>query len=443
MALRAISTGKEEVASPNETAERADEIINVKPTEVVIFQGFNWESCNCNEGWYQRLMDLPGELSAAGITDVWLPPPSKSVAPQGYMPSQLYNLDESHYGSEEELKELIGRFHGAGVRCIADIVINHRCGDQQDEHGCWTIFEGGTPDERLDWGPWAITQGDSPFGGHGRPDTGEDFPAAPDIDHTNERVQRELTEWMLWLKNDVGFDGWRFDFAKGFAGEFVGKYCDATSPAFSVGELWTTMNYDGEKPDYNQDSHRQQLVDWVDSTDGRSTAFDFTTKGILQEAVQGELWRLRDPNNKPAGMIGYWPSRAVTFIDNHDTGSTQGHWPFPQDKVMQGYAYILTHPGIPCVFYDHYYEWGHKEAINQLLAVRRRNKVHSKSKCSIITAEDDLYLAEIDGRVIVKIGPRYDIGDMAPEEAKYQVAAFGDGYCIWERHQETAHKAEP
>ncbi|GJP32376.1 hypothetical protein CLOM_g16971 [Closterium sp. NIES-68] len=121
------------------------------------------------------------------------------------------------------------------------------------------------------------------------------------------------------------------------------------------------MNYDGEKPDYNQDSHRQQLVDWVDSTDGRSTAFDFTTKGILQEAVQGELWRLRDPNNKPAGMIGYWPSRAVTFIDNHDTGSTQGHWPFPQDKVMQGYAYILTHPGIPCVFYDHYYEWGHKE----------------------------------------------------------------------------------
>ncbi|CAI5523615.1 unnamed protein product [Closterium sp. Naga37s-1] len=217
------------------------------------------------------------------------------------MPSQLYNLDESHYGSEEELKELIGRFHGAGVRCIADIVINHRCGDKQDEHGCWTIFEGGTPDDRLDWGPWAITQGDSPFGGHGRPDTGEDFPGAPDIDHTNERVQRELTEWMLWLKNDVGFDGWRFDFAKGFAGEFVGKYCDATSPAFSVGELWTTMNYDGEKPDYNQDSHRQQLVDWVDATDGRSTAFDFTTKGILQEAVQGELWRLRDPNNKPAG----------------------------------------------------------------------------------------------------------------------------------------------
>lgn len=48
-------------------------------------------------------------------------------------------------------------------------------------------------------------------------------------------------------------------------------------------------------------------------------------------------------------MLGYWPTKAVTFIDNHDTGSSQGHWPFPEDKVMQGYAYILTHPGIPCV----------------------------------------------------------------------------------------------
>ena len=50
-----------------------------------------------------------------------------------------------------------------------------------------------------------------------------------------------------------------------------------------------------------------------------------------------------------SGVIGWWPSHAVTFLDNHDTGSTQGHWPFPASKVMEGYAYILTHPGIPCV----------------------------------------------------------------------------------------------
>jgi hypothetical protein len=53
-----------------------------------------------------------------------------------------------------------------------------------------------------------------------------------------------------------------------------------------------------------------------------------------------------------------WPGKAVTFIDNHDTGSTQQHWPFPGDRVGAGYAYIMTHPGMPCVFWDHYFEWG-------------------------------------------------------------------------------------
>lgn len=43
----------------------------------------------------------------------------------------------------------------------------------------------------------------------------------------------------------------------------------------------------------------------------------------IQQAVKGELWRLRDPKGKPPGVIGLWPSRAVTFLDNHDTGSTQ------------------------------------------------------------------------------------------------------------------------
>jgi len=62
-----------------------------------------------------------------------------------------------------------------------------------------------------------------------------------------------------------------------------------------------------------------------------------------------------------------------TFIDNHDTGSTQAHWPFPHNHVGQGYAYILTHPGMPCIFYDHFFEWGDtlRSEIMMLLQVRR------------------------------------------------------------------------
>ncbi len=108
---------------------------------------------------------------------------------------------------------------------------------------------------------------------------------------------------------------------------------------------------------YNQDTHRQRSVTWCDSTGGTAGAFDFTTKGILQEAVQRrEYWRLVDTQGKPPGLVGMWPSRAFTFIDNHDTGSTLNHWPFPSQHVALGYAYILTHPGTPTVFYDHFYQ---------------------------------------------------------------------------------------
>ena len=45
----------------------------------------------------------------------------------------------------------------------------------------------------------------------------------------------------------------------------------------------------------HQDAHRQRTVNWVDSTGGTNAAFDFTTKGILQEALgRTELWRLVD-----------------------------------------------------------------------------------------------------------------------------------------------------
>ena len=50
--------------------------------------------------------------------------------------------------------------------------------------------------------------------------------------------------------------------------------------------------------------HRQKLCDWVDGTGGRVSVFDFTTKGILQAAVKGELWRLEDTNGKSPGLIG-------------------------------------------------------------------------------------------------------------------------------------------
>lgn len=43
--------------------------------------GFGWDSCE-KESWYNQVKEKIPDISAAGFTHVWLPPPSESVAEQ-------------------------------------------------------------------------------------------------------------------------------------------------------------------------------------------------------------------------------------------------------------------------------------------------------------------------------------------------------------------------
>jgi len=58
-------------------------------------------------------------------------------------------------------------------------VINHRCAHFQ-KNGVWNQFGG-----RLAWDETAICCDNKDFAGRGGHKTGEDYPAAPNIDHAN------------------------------------------------------------------------------------------------------------------------------------------------------------------------------------------------------------------------------------------------------------------
>lgn len=43
---------------------------------------------------------------------------------------------------------------------------------------------------------------------------GDIFHAAPNIDHSQDFVRKDIKGWLNWLRNDIGFDGWRLDFVR-------------------------------------------------------------------------------------------------------------------------------------------------------------------------------------------------------------------------------------
>lgn len=388
----------------------------------VLLQGFHWESSD-QYPWWNVLQSKASDAAAAGFDMVWFPPSSRSAdaAPEGYLPNELYTQSAA-YGTQAQLQSAISAFHGKGVKVLADIVINHRVGTYN-----WADFNNPT------WGSDAVCKGDEWSGATGNYDTGDGYSAARDIDHTQAYVRTSITDWMKWLKTTIGYDGWRYDYVKGYAGGYNGIYNDATAPYFSVGEYWTNLDLSNPNP------HRQAIVNWIDATGGKSAAFDFTTKGILQQAVKyNEYWRLKDGQGKPSGLIGWWPALSVTFLDNHDTGPSTGgaggqnHWPFPSDKVSAGYAYLLTHPGVPSVYWVHYYDWNLKPEIDKLLKLRTDQGLTSTSTVSIQVADSTQYASITDNKVALRLGN----GSWTPGTGWTQTLS-GSGYVIWTKSTTT------
>lgn len=387
----------------------------------IVLQGFHWNSAGyANPDWYNTLQANVGDIATMGFTHVWFPPPSDSAAREGYLPRQL-NLLTSNYGSAAELTNVVNALKNQGVKSIVDVVVNHRVGTTG-----WSDFT------NPNWTTYTIVNNDECNCGLGAADTGQGFSGGRDLAHTNVgEVQNGITTWMNSTLKPVGFTGLRFDYVKGFGANYVAQYANAFAPDFCVGEMWPD-SFDLN----NLDANRQAIMNWLNAANSSCGAFDFTTKGILNDALaNGNYWRLKATDGKPQGAIGWWPAMSVTFVDNHDTGpaescgSGQNLWPVPCGSVMEGYAYILTHPGIPTVFYPHLYNWNLKTPIAALMKARKAAGVTSTSAVAIQSAVQGLYAAMITGgarQLAMKIGPN----SWSPG-AGWTLQTSGTNYAVW------------
>ena len=388
----------------------------------ILLQGFHWESHLGDPGqnghgektWFRIVKENAAVIRSAGFSWVWLPPCSDSLAPQGYIPRRWFDFDTA-YGSEHELRALL---HELGpVKAMADVVLNHRVG----VHTAGADFdEPAFPDNRA-----AIASDDESGVGTGAPDTGERHPCGRDLDHTNAGMRWTAKQYLQRLRG-MGFQGFRYDLVKGFGPGFIGEYNDTATPKLSVGECFET--------------DRHAVARWMDGTGGKSSAFDFPTRYALWSACNSNDFHNLRHGDGAAGLIGLRPERSVTFVDNHDTewrreSEHQANYDatrhFPGAAAEMAYAYTMTHPGIPCVFWAHFFDWGvaARRRIEQLMALRREQGLHAACRLRILEARHGLYAAVAEGRVAVKLG----WGEWRPPGPGWSERVRGERFTVWAR----------
>jgi len=207
-----------------------------------------------------------------------------------------------------------------------------------------------------------------------------DYLQDSDIDYGRFDVREELKYWGEWFTKEVGLDGLRLDAVKhitaGYIREWIGHIRAKTGkPLFTVGEYIagdTSALHKYLTEVTNSGQFPQDI-----------SLFDFPLRFLFGTASwQGESFDLRALNSNT--LMAEQPSKAVTFVENHDYQFGRGFNSHVQEWFKPlAYAFILLRDrGYPCLFFPDYYgshdkdnhqgQPSGKEYLNLLLKLRKQ-----------------------------------------------------------------------
>lgn len=368
----------------------------------VMLQGFYWHSYNETQ-W--KNITANADAWAPYFDLIWVPNSGRNrtnLKDMGYMP--YYFFDEtSSFGDEKALKEMIAAYKAKGTGFIEDVVINHHAAKTNDQ---WWVFPqetyngetyqllstdivndddgGATAKLAANAGIALSSYGEETLGSV----TCEGFGGARDLDHRSANVNKIVKAYENFLLNDLGYVGFRYDMARGFAGKHIQDYNATAKPRFSVGEVWESA-LDGDKGVKTFITKYWNKDDWSKGgCTSYSAAFDFPLKYGAINLGFGHNNFTRSANyflNK--GLLGEHPTLSrysVTFVDNHDTyyprddnSNTDGSMLY--NNQLAANAYILAMPGNPCIFLKHWLNAEMQPELKKMILARKAAGVENMS----------------------------------------------------------------
>lgn len=359
----------------------------------VMLQGFYWNSYD-DTNW----TNLKSQVNdfADNFSLVWLPQSGKCLGnsqTMGYKPYYYFNQNSS-FGTEAELRDLIKTFKGKGIGMVADVVVNHH-----DTDGWFTfpaeVYKGVTyqfkstdivaNDDKGKTAKEATKQGVSLSKNN---DEGEDWDGCRDLDHKSQNVQTIIKAYLKYLKDDLGYTGFRYDMVKGFSGSHVADYNKSVGVEYSVGEYWDS---------------NARIQSWINATLKNSAAFDFQFRYNVRDAINSNNWAaLKSTNNLMNDKN--WRQYAVTFVENHDMeyrSSSEQQDPIRRDTLAAN-AYLLAMPGTPCVFFTHWLEY--KDEIGAMISARKAAGITNMSDYEVKVATSAYYAVNVNKTLYAAVG---------------------------------------
>ena len=201
-------------------------------------------------------------------------------------------------------------------------------------------------------------------------------------------MQTIIKAYLKYLKDDLGYTGFRYDMVKGFSGSHVADYNKSVGVEYSVGEYWDS---------------NARIQSWINATLKNSAAFDFQFRYNVRDAINSNNWAaLKSTNNLMNDKN--WRQYAVTFVENHDMeyrSSSEQQDPIRRDTLAAN-AYLLAMPGTPCVFFTHWLEY--KDEIGAMISARKAAGITNMSDYEVKVSTSAYYAVNVNKTLYAAVG---------------------------------------
>lgn len=278
----------------------------------------------------------------------------------GYWPSDINKVEE-HFGTLQDLQDVVDKAHKRGIRILLDFTVNH-------VHQDSAVFTQGKDKGQFNT-PAKICN-----------DVGWDnFPVTcwfvsylPDINYNNADISKLMLNHVVdWVKK-TGADGLRIDALKHIEQSFIRAIRQRTTEEFES----TGISFYMVGETFTGDTNLIKKFVGSDQVHGQ---FDFPLNMQILQGIAKYSTSLKDMHNSAQGIMqSYGNALMSTFIGNHDiarfismaNGDTCGPWDVFSNQVKGwvsppnapssasaynrlklAFTYIFSLPGIPLIYY--------------------------------------------------------------------------------------------